>query len=172
MKRSVKAGRRRSAAQRKSITHKLYIKDKVNRNAESSKKEKFYEFKLRRFHGKCFKCNKIGYRSRDCNSKKIISRIRLTMHYTQYYVMPKCLNRTFGVWTVELQIICINKQRFSELDESMHSNYYTTAEHSVKSLGINKIQVNVMLNYHLSNSVCLQNVTYVPTLRNNFVSVN
>jgi len=68
--------------------------------------------------------------------------------------------------------MCNNKQRFSKLNENVHGDVYTAAEHSIKSHRVGEIQMDVKLNNSVSNNIKLQNAIYVPNLRNNLVSVS
>jgi len=42
--------------------------------------------------------------------------------------------------------MCNNKQRSFKLDENVHEDVYTAAEHSIKSHGVGEIQMDVKLN--------------------------
>ncbi|XP_071648509.1 uncharacterized protein [Temnothorax longispinosus] len=56
--------------------------------------------------------------------------------------------------------------------ESVQGNVYTAGEQSVKSLGIGEIRMEVKLNNRATNRIRLENTIYVPSLRNNLVSVS
>jgi len=68
--------------------------------------------------------------------------------------------------------MCNDKKQFSELDENVHGDVYTAAGHSVKSLGVGDIRMDVKLSHRVSNNIKLQDAIYVPNLRNNLVSIS
>jgi len=65
-----------------------------------------------------------------------------------------------------------NEKAFTILDSDEQSKVYTTAEHSVKSIGTGEVIVNTKINKSKKNSVKLKDTLCVPDLRNNLLSVS
>lgn len=67
--------------------------------------------------------------------------------------------------------MCNDKQKFEIINKDEQSRVYTAAEHYVKSIGKGNASLNLKINQRENKIIKLENVLYVPELRNNLLSV-
>jgi len=120
-------------AQKDTRDNALVSKNKTSRNTEPWKKGKINESKPRKFEGKCFKCDKIGHRSRDCRTKskgyaanKADDALVAVAHNAE--------EPATDIWCLDsgaTSHMCKDKTQFSTLNEEVHGNVQMAADQSV-----------------------------------------
>jgi len=130
---------------------------------------------FRKFDGKCYNCDKIGHRSRDCRSKKKSDKAANSDNVLTAIACNAELARKSESWCLDsgaTSHMCNDKQKFEVIDKDEQSRVYTAAEHYVKSIGKGNASLNLKINQRENKIIKLENVLYVPELRNNLLSVS
>lgn len=153
----------------------LLVKGKrfVNKNS-SAKTKNFNDKTFDKFKGNCYKCGKKGHRANECRSNK-----QFATGNSVEDAMPAIVLNTepheLSSWCFDsgaTKHMCVDKEKFSELDKNKTCKVYTAAEHFATPVGVGDIITNVKLRNGSTNCVKLCDVMHVPDFRNNLLSVS
>jgi hypothetical protein len=129
---------------------------------------------LQKFDGKCFNCNKMGHRSRDCRAKPKLNKANNTDNALTVIACNAELVTKSEVWCLDsgaTRHMCNSRRKFKTLNKDNQFKVYTASEHCMKSVGSGNVNLSLKTNRE-NNPVKIQNALYVPELRNNLLSVS
>jgi len=154
----------------------LLTKESASRGKYSRANSRDGSTKLnpQKFDGKCFNCNKMRHRSRDCRAKLKQNRINNTDNALTVIACNAELVTKSEAWCLDsgaTRHMCNSKRKFETLNKSDQLKVYTASEHYMKSVGSGNVNLNIKASYK-NNPIKIQNALYVPELRNNLLSVS
>lgn len=118
---------------------------------------------LRRFCGKCFNCGKIGHKSCECRSRQTQGKMSYANVLTTITYNTEL--------TAKLNSWCLDSGATKQMCDDTDTKIYTAGKHFIKSIGLgDDIQLNLKSNGY-NKTIILENVLYVPELRNNLLSM-
>jgi hypothetical protein len=145
------------------------------RNTSANLKDGSARMNTPKFDGKCFNCDKVGHRSRDCRIKPKQNKTSNADNALTSIACNAELTTESGVWCLDsgaTRHMCNNRQKFGTLNKDDNTRVYTASEHFIESVGSGDINVNLRTNKRIENNqIKIQNALCVPKLRNNLLSV-
>lgn len=155
-------------------SYALLAKGSTNRGKQRMNREGHTKSNTPKFDGKCFNCDKIRHRSRDCRAKQRQNKSGNTDNALTAVACNAELSMKSAAWCLDsgaTRHMCNNKEKFEAINEDDQSKMYTAEEHFVESIRSGNVSLHVRANRREDNSIKIQNALYVPKLRNNLLSV-
>jgi len=142
----------------------LTVRGNTEQEKQCSAKPK-YNIKTnpQRFDEKCFNCDKVGHRSRDCRAKKRVNKANNTDTVLTVIACNAELTVKSGSWCLDsgaTSHMCNDRQKFETFVTEGRSKVYTATEDFVESIGTGDVKVNVRANRYGLKSVKIENALY------------